>query len=63
MLFLFFALEAILGDKSKGLKGRDFALRRSILGLRTTGGFSDPARACVFYEKVRSRRSAARLYP
>jgi len=32
MLFLFFALEAILGDKAEGLKSLGLAFRRSMLG-------------------------------
>jgi hypothetical protein len=55
MLFLFFALEAIVGDRSEGLKGEKLALRRAILSHLTTGKFSHPARAYVLYEEVRNK--------
>lgn len=55
MLYLFFALEAILGDRSEGLKGEKLALRRAILGHMTTGSFRNPARAYVLYDQVRSK--------
>jgi hypothetical protein len=42
MLFLFFALEAILGDKSEGSKGEGLALRRAILSHKRTGSFTPP---------------------
>lgn len=54
MLYLFFALEAILGDKAEGPKGENLALRRAILGLRTTGFFVHPRRVYVLYGDVRS---------
>ena len=55
LLYLYFALEAIVGDRSEGLKGDKLALRRAILSHLTTGKFSHPARAYVFYEEVRSK--------
>jgi hypothetical protein len=55
MLYLFFALEAIVGDRSEGLKGEKLALRRAILSHLTTGNFSHPARAYVLYEEVRNK--------
>jgi hypothetical protein len=54
LLFLFTALEAILGDKAGGLKGPYLALRRALLGLNTDGGFTHPARTFLLYDKVRS---------
>jgi hypothetical protein len=54
LLYLFFALEAILGDKSEGLKGAGLAVRRALLGLLVNGGFSHPARTFVLYDNVRS---------
>ena len=54
LLFLFTALEAILGDKAGGLKGPPLALRRALLGLATRDGFAHPARILVLYDKVRS---------
>jgi hypothetical protein len=55
MLYLFFALEAIVGDRSESLKGEKLALRRAILSHLTTGKFSHPARAYVLYEEVRNK--------
>ncbi len=54
MLFLFFALEAILGDKSEGSKGEGLALRRAILSHKRTGGFTHPRRIHSLYGQVRS---------
>jgi hypothetical protein len=54
MLYLFFALEAILGDRSEGLKAEKLALRRAILGHLTTGSFRHPSRAYSQYEQVRN---------
>jgi hypothetical protein len=54
LLYLFFALEAILGDKEQGLKGHKLALRRAILGLVTTGAFAHPSRTYLLYNDVRS---------
>jgi hypothetical protein len=55
MLYLFFALEALLGEESEGLKGEKLALRRAILGHLTTGTFRHPARSYVLYDEVRSK--------
>lgn len=33
-VFLFFGLEAILGDRSEELKGESLALRRAVLGAK-----------------------------
>jgi hypothetical protein len=52
-LFLFFALEAILGS-SRGPKARPLALRRAILGHKTTGGFAHPNRVYGLYKDVRN---------
>lgn len=54
LLHLFFALEAILGDRSEGLKAPRLALRRATLGLLTTGSFTHPARTYLLYDEVRS---------
>jgi hypothetical protein len=56
LLYLFFALEAILGDRSGALKGANLAVRRAMLSLLTTGQFVPihPARAFFLYEEVRS---------
>jgi len=54
MLFLFFALEAILGNTSEGSKGEGLALRRAILSHKRTGGFTHPRRIDSLYGQVRS---------
>lgn len=54
LLFLFFALESILGDKAEGLKGAGLAFRRAMLSTAVRGSFADPGRAFWLYEKVRS---------
>jgi hypothetical protein len=54
LLYLFFALEAILGDESEGLKAHALALRRAMLGLLTSGGFTHPSRTYLLYDEVRS---------
>jgi hypothetical protein len=54
LLFLFFALEAILGDKSEGLKAEGLALRRAILSHKQSGGFTHPGRTYFLYDQVRS---------
>jgi hypothetical protein len=55
MLYLFFALEAILGDECEGLKGEKLALRRAVLGHLTSGTFRHPARSYALYNEVRSK--------
>ena len=54
MLFLFFALESILGNKAEGLKAHSLALNRAMLGLIVDGGFAHPARTYLLYDEVRS---------
>jgi hypothetical protein len=54
LLFLFFALEALLGDKSEGLKAHALAFRQTMLGHVATGGFTDPNRTLFLYDDVRS---------
>jgi hypothetical protein len=54
LLFLFIALEAILGDRSEGLKGKQLAVRRAVLGHKTTGHFARPNRLFDLYDQVRS---------
>jgi hypothetical protein len=54
LLFLFFALEALLGDKSEGLKAHALAFRHTILSHVATGGFTDPNRTLFLYDDVRS---------
>jgi hypothetical protein len=55
LLFLFFALEALVGDRSSGEKATPLALRRATLEMVTgDGSFSHPASAFLLYDKVRS---------
>lgn len=54
MLFLFFALEAILGDRSEGLKAKALAYRRAMLSHHATGHFADPDRIWLMYDQIRS---------
>lgn len=54
LLFLFFALEALLGRKDEGLKARGLAFRRAMLGVVAGRAFTDPNRVFWLYEKVRS---------
>lgn len=54
LLYLFFALEAILGDKSESLKAPALAIRRATLGLLVSDGFMHPARTYLLYDEVRS---------
>jgi hypothetical protein len=54
LLYLFFALEALLGDKSEGLKAQGIAYRQMLLGHIVEGRFSHPNSCWFLYEKVRS---------
>ncbi len=54
VLYLFFALEAILGDKSDKLKGENLALRRALLSHKLDQGFTHPGRIYSLYDEVRS---------
>jgi hypothetical protein len=54
VLFRFFALEALLGDKSEGLKAHGLAFREMMLSHLTTGGFRHPSVTWSLYDKVRS---------
>lgn len=54
LLFLFFALEALLGVQSEKAKGHGLAFRRALLSLATREHFADPDRAYRLYGEVRS---------
>ena len=54
MLYLFFALEALLGDKSEKLKSYPLAFREMMLSHVVTGGFRNPNRTLLLYDEVRS---------
>jgi hypothetical protein len=53
-LFRFFALEALLGDSSDGLKNGLLALRQMTLSRIATGHFRHPDDTVLQYEQVRS---------
>jgi len=54
LLYRFFALEALLGDKSEGLKAHGLAFREMMLSHLTTGGFRHPSVTWFLYDKIRS---------
>jgi hypothetical protein len=54
LLFLFFALEAMLGNRSEGLKAHGLAYRRALLSFAARETFADPNRAYLLYDEVRS---------
>jgi hypothetical protein len=54
LLYLFFALECLLGDTGEGQKAGLIALRRAVLSQAMGRGFTHPSRAYLLYEKVRS---------
>ncbi len=54
LLFLFFAHEAILGDKGEGLKAHGLAFRQTMLGHIVDGHFTHPTRTWWLYDEVRS---------
>jgi hypothetical protein len=54
LLYRFFALEALLGDKSEGLKAHGLAFREMMLSHVVTGGFRHPNKTFFFYDQVRS---------
>jgi len=53
-LYRFFALEALLGDSSDGLKNGPLALRQMTLSAIATGGFRNPDDTFLAYKEVRS---------
>lgn len=54
LLFLFFALEALLGDKSEGLKAHGLAFRQTMLSHILTESFFHPNETWFLYDRVRS---------
>ena len=54
LLYLFFALEALLGDKSEGLKAHGLAFRQAMLSHVAMGGFTHPNETWFLYDVVRS---------
>lgn len=53
-LYRFFALEALLGDTSDGLKSGPLALRQMTLSAIATGRFGNPDDKFLAYEEMRS---------
>lgn len=54
MTLSFFALEALLGDKSAGMKSDILALRQAMLNHAVTGSFTHPSVTWFLYNDVRS---------
>jgi hypothetical protein len=54
MLYRFFALEALLGDKSEGLKANGLAFREMMLSHVIEGGFRHPNATFFYYDQIRS---------
>jgi hypothetical protein len=54
LLYQFFALEAMLGDKATGLKSYRLAFRRTMLGHLVDGGWPAPESIYWQYDKIRS---------
>jgi hypothetical protein len=53
-LYLFFALEGLLGDRAEGLKAFGLVFRRTILGHAVTRGFTNPGLLYYLYDEIRS---------
>jgi DNA-binding transcriptional ArsR family regulator len=54
LLFSFFALEAMIGVRSEGLKAHGLAYRRALLSHAIRGSFPDPDQVYLLYDEVRS---------
>jgi hypothetical protein len=54
LLYLFFALEALLGDTSEKLKADGLAFRQMMLSYIVTGEFAHPNTTWFLYDRVRS---------
>jgi hypothetical protein len=54
LLYRFFALEALLGDKSEGLKSHGLAFRQMTLAHIVTGFFPHPNATMLLYDEVRN---------
>jgi hypothetical protein len=54
LLYRFFALEALLGDKSEGLKAHGLAFREMMLSHVIEGGFRHPNATFFYYDQIRS---------
>lgn len=54
LLFLFYAVEAVLGDTAEGLKANSLAFRQALVGNLHQGGFTHPSETWWLYAQVRS---------
>lgn len=54
LLYLFFALEALVGDRAATEKARRITFRRAMLAHAVRGGFRNPHVTYAFYDDVRS---------
>jgi hypothetical protein len=63
LLYLFFALEGLLGDKSEGLKAHGLAFRQTMLSHVATGGFGHPNETWFLYDQVRSSAVHGEIAP
>jgi hypothetical protein len=63
LLFLFFALEALLGVESERLKGQGLAFRQALLNNAVTGSFVHPSKSLFLYEDIRSAAVHGELVP
>ncbi|WP_285247498.1 hypothetical protein [Pseudarthrobacter sp. efr-133-R2A-89] len=54
MLYLVFALESLLGDKSEGAKGHKLAFLQAALHAAQTGTFQPPEKTLLIYSELRS---------
>jgi hypothetical protein len=54
MLYLFFGLEALLGDTSEGLKAPALAFRQAMLSHVVAQGFTHPNETFFLYDQIRS---------
>jgi hypothetical protein len=62
-LFRFFALEALLGDTSEGIKNGPLALRQMTLSRISTGYFRHPDDTFLQYDQVRSHAVHGEIAP
>ena len=54
LLYLFFALEGLVGDQSEGLKAHRLAFRKTMLGHVVEGRFAHPNVTYLLYGEIRS---------
>ena len=54
LLFVFFALESLIGTTDEGLKGAALVFNRALLGSAAAGEWADPRETYLLYDEVRS---------